>query len=51
MVVCVAVEASMKPVNNQLDDSRDKNSDAMTACVAMTIVLSALEMNTAVIGT
>lgn len=48
-VVCVAVEASIKPVNSQLDDSRDMNSEAITACVAMTMLLSALARNTAVV--
>lgn len=46
-VVCVAVEASTKPVNSQLDDSSDMNSDAMMACVAMTMVPSALDKKTA----
>lgn len=46
-VVCVAVDASMKPVNSQLEDSRAMNSEAMTACVAITMVASALLMKTA----
>lgn len=38
----------MKPVNSQLDDLSDMKSEAITACVAMTIVPSALDMKTAV---
>lgn len=47
-VVCVAVEASMNPVYSQLEDSRAMNSEAITACVAITIDPSALAMKTAV---
>lgn len=49
-VVCVAVDASMKPVYSQLEDSSARNSEAMTACVAITIDPSALAMKTAVLG-
>lgn len=40
----------MKPVNSQLEDSRDINSEAMMACVAITMVPSALDRKTAVTG-
>lgn len=40
----------MKPENSQLEDSSAMNLDAMMACVAMTMVASALLMKTAVVG-
>lgn len=40
----------MKPVNSQAEESRDKKSEAITACVAITMVLSALDKNIAVMG-
>lgn len=46
-VVCVALEASINPVNSQLDDSSAMNSEAIMGCVAMTSEPSALKTNTA----
>lgn len=47
-VAWVADPARPKPVNNQLDDSKALNSDAMTGWVASTSEPSALNTKTAV---